>query len=341
MSTESEAVQNSSEHDSVKKQAMIYEDADQRQRVMEDQQMRYHQSVSPPPHPMMYRHGMEQLMMRQAMPRSISPRIQPTEDSDLTDAMIFLNRIKEEFNDNLHVYDSFLETMRDFRFEKIDAEEVCKAVRILFKDKPHLIRLFDEYLPHHLRYSDMSRSYDMQMPERHKNASFRGSGFIPKPPAPMHVGQIPPGSALHINRMGHPIPTHPSFIGRSVRQSPPPQMNVPQESQSRFKATAPQQPQSPRHKTAHDFVQQVKKRYLNKPLIYKQFVDLLQNSKNSFEKLYTQVSALLCDSPDLIEKFERNFKTPQSPDGMMYTSDRDPLRKIKQRLQSKAILNNS
>lgn len=342
MSTESEAVQNSSEHDSVKRQAVAYEDADQRQRMLDDQQLRYHPSVSPQPsHPMMYRHGMEQLMMRQVVPHSISPRMPQAEDSDLTDAMIFLNRIKEEFSDNLHVYDSFLETMRDFRFEKIDAEEVCKAVRILFKDKPHLIRLFDEYLPHHLRYSDMSRSYDMQMSERHKNMPFRGSGFMPKPPAPIHMGQMPPGSALHINRMGHPMPAHPSFIGRPVRQSPPPQVNASQEAQQRFKSTTSQQllpPQSPRHKTAHDFVQQVKKRYLNKPLIYKQFVDLLQNSKNSFEKLYTQVSALLCDSPDLIEKFEKNFKTPQSPDEMMYTVDKDPLKKIKQKLAEQGTL---
>jgi len=339
MSTESDPIQNSSDHNSERKQSIPYEDMDKRARGMEDQPLRYHTSVSPPPqHPMMYRHGMEQMMMRPAMPRSISPRMPQAEDSDLTDAMIFLNRIKEEFNENLHIYDSFLETMRDFRFEKIDAEEVCKAVRILFKEKPQLIRLFDEYLPHHLRYVDsLNRGYDMG--ERHKGIPFRAPGFIAKPPTPIHMGQMPPNSAMHMNRMGHPMQQHPSFIGRPVRQSPPPQMGMPQDAQHIFKPPVQQPPpQSPRHKTAHDFVHQVKKRYLNKPLIYRQFVELLQNSKNSFEKLYTQVSALLCDSPDLIERFEKNFKTPQSADEVMYTTDIDPLKKIKQRLAEQGTL---
>lgn len=342
MSTESEAIQNSTEQENGKRQGMIPEEADKRPRHNEESAARYHSNGSTPqPHPMMYRHTMEPLMMRPTMPRSISPRGPPAEDNDLTDAMIFLNRIKEEFNDNLHVYDNFLETMRDFRFEKIDADEVCKAIRILFKDKPHLIRLFDEYLPHHLRYSDMNNrgGYEMQMGEGPKNMGFRGGpGFIPKPPTPIHMGGMPPSSAMHMNRMGHQMP-HSSFAGRTIRQSPPPQMGVPLDAQQRFKNFVAQPlPQSPRHKTAHDFVQQVKKRYMNKPLVYRQFVELLQNSKNSFEKLYTQVNALLSDSPDLIEKFEKNFKTPNSPDEIMYTHDADPLRQIKQKLAEQGNL---
>lgn len=337
MSTESEPIQNSSEHANEKRPGMAYEEMDKRARGMDDQSMRYHKGMSPPPqHPMMYRHGMEQMMMRPAMPRSISPRMPQAEDSDLTDAMIFLNRIKEEFSENLHIYESFLETMRDFRFEKIDAEEVCKAVRILFKEKPQLIRLFDEYLPHHLRYVDNMARYDM--PDRHKGMPFRAPGFMAKPPTPIHMGQMPPNSAMHMNRMGI-IQPHPPYIGRPVRQSPQPPMGIQTDGQHMFKPAAQQAPpQSPRHKTAQDFVHQVKKRYLSKPLIYRQFVELLQNSKNSFEKLYTQVSALLCDSPDLIEKFEKNFKTPQPTDEIMYTTDIDPLKKIKQKLAEQGTL---
>lgn len=339
MSSEDEKPQSSLEYEGGKRPPMAYEEMDRRHGRMEEQQMRYHpngNSVSP--HQMAYRHGMEAMMMRPGMPRPISPRMPQAEDSDLTDAMIFLNRIKEEFSDNLHVYDSFLETMRDFRFEKIDADEVCKAVRILFKDKPHIIRLFDDYLPHHLRYPDVNRGFDMQRNERHKGMPFRGPAFIPKGSAPMHLGQVPHGSGMHMSRMGHPMPPHPSFIGRPVRQSPSPQTG---DQPPRFKQPPipqPMPPQSPRHKTAHDFVHQVKKRYLNKPLVYRQFVELLQNSKNSFEKLYTQVSALLCDSPDLIEKFERNFKTPQSPTEAIYTVDTDPLRQIKEKLADQGNL---
>ena len=114
------------------------------------QGMRYYPGISGPQHPIIPRHESEQILSR-APPRPPSPRANNPEDSDLTDAMVFLNSIKDEYADSLPVYDSFLETMSDFKFGKIDADEVCKAVRILFKHKPFLIRFFDE---HHLRYSD-------------------------------------------------------------------------------------------------------------------------------------------------------------------------------------------
>lgn len=333
MSSESERSESSLENESVKRSPLNYDEEDKIQKNTEDSQIRYHPSMSPSPHPMMYRHSMEPHMMRPHMQRPISPHVQQTEDSDLTDAMIFLNRIKEEYNDNLQVYDSFLETMRDFRFEKIDAEEVCKAVRILFKDKQYLIRLFDEYLPHHLRNGDANRNFDLQMSERQNNMPYRGPSFISKPPTPIHMGQMPPNSAIHINRMPPQI-AHSAYMRPHMRHSPPP-MSIPHDSAQRFKHMSTQ---SPRHRTAEEFVQQVKKRYINKPLVYKQFVELLQNSKNSFDKLYTQVSALLNDSPDLIEKFERNFRTTQIPSGPVYNPDADPLRKIKQKLASQGTL---
>lgn len=333
MSSESERSESSIENETVKRSALNYEDSDKMHESTEDSQVKYHPNMSPSPVPMMYRPSMEPHMMRPQMQRPISPQAQQAEDSDLTDAMIFLNRIKEEYSDNLQVYDNFLETMRDFRFEKIDAEEVCKAVRILFKDKQYLIKLFDEYLPHHLRNSDFSRSFDLSMSDRQKSMPYRAPAFIAKPPTPIHMGQMPPSTATHVSRMPPQI-AHPAYMRPHIRQSPPP-MSVPHDPTQRFK---PAPTQSPRHRTAEEFVQQVKKRYINKPLIYKQFVELLQNSKNSFDKLYTQVSALLNDSPDLIDKFERNFRTSQAPSVPAYNPDADPLRKIKQKLAAQGTL---
>ncbi|EQB61422.1 histone deacetylase sin3 component [Vairimorpha apis BRL 01] len=79
------------------------------------------------------------------------------EDAEVCDAMNFLNRIKNEFSEDLVTYDNFLETMRDYKFGKIDADEVCKAVVLLFKDKSHLIDLFNEYLPNHLKFPPDNR----------------------------------------------------------------------------------------------------------------------------------------------------------------------------------------
>jgi len=357
MSSEDERLLNSTEREMHKRHKLGYSDSRKNRVVdrVEDAHEIPHGSnrYFSPPQQILQRQAMNPQLGRNGMAHSASPiermvmkdramipdRPGQPEDSDLTDAMIFLNRIKEEYSDNLHVYDNFLETMRDFKFEKIDADEVCKAIRILFKDKPYLVRLFDEYLPHHLRFCDTSRNFDMQQ-ERAKFNQFRAPNFINKPPAPMHMGQMPPNTPMHMGRLGHNIP-HPPFMPRPMRQSPPPMISMQPAVEPATRARQESQaaePESPKHRMANEFIQMVKKRYLSKPLVYKQFVELLQNSKNSFEKLFTQVSALLSDTPDLVENFERNFKAAQAPNEPAFTSDADPLKKIKHMLAKKDIL---
>lgn len=336
MSSENERLQNSSEGEVRKKSGHLSANDSKRSRGGENGNEIGHGSIkyfSPPPQ-MMQRPPMDSSGNRAAMSHPVLQKLPQLEDSDLTDAMVFLNRIRDEYADNLYVYDNFLETMRDFKFEKIDADEVCKAVRILFKDKPYLVRLFDEYLPHHLRFGETMRSYDMQQ-DRAKFNQFRGPAFMSKPPTPMHMGQVLPNTTIHMSRLNHPIPP-PPFMARSLRQSPPPSMGS--EPINRIKQMHYAEPDSPKHRMANEFVQLVKKRYLNRPLVYKQFVDLLQNSKNSFEKLFTQVSALLCETPDLVDRFERNFRATQLPSEPAYSSDIDPLRKIKHILAEKGVL---
>lgn len=239
------------------------------------------------------------------------------EDADLTDAMVFLNRIKEEYTDALPVYDSFLETMRDFKFGKIDADEVCKAVRILFKDKPFLIHLFDEYLPQYLRYSD-SRSYDQAKFPPYRSGPFLGAAQMPMG-RPVISQQMPRSAPAHIS---------PGYGSRGMRPSIPYHLN-PQKPQ-------PTEMETPKHRLAEDFIHLVKKRYLNDPTVYKQFVELLQRSKNGFSKLLTEVSALFSDAPDLIELFERNFRPVSSSEAQ--DASADPLKAIKDSLAEKNVL---
>lgn len=229
------------------------------------------------------------------------------EDTDLNDAMIFLNRIKDEYIENQSIYDNFLETMRDFKFEKIDAEEVCKAIRILFKDKPYLVKHFDEYLPHHLRFVESIRNYD----ERNKFATnFRN-----------------PFQGLTSNQIQ---------ASRSQSYSSKQRHSPPSEQAIRAKPEQNADMDSPKHKGAKDFLYLVRKRYSNKPFIYKQFVELLQNKKSGVEKLFSQVSALLHDTPDLIEKFEKDFKSACTE--IPFSDETDPLNKIKQVLAEKGVL---
>lgn len=265
------------------------------------------------------------------VPMSVSPRGNLSEDSDLTDAMVFLNRIKEEYAGALPVYDSFLETMRDFKFGKIDAGEVCKAVRILFKDKSFLVRQFDEYLPHHLRFNDSRAFNPHPISDRHKFQQYRMPGYAGNPPMPM--GRMMPAQPMHMSRPVHPV--HPPvFMGRPSRTSPPMAQPI-QMKPPRLPMTT--DAETPKHRLANDFIQLVKKKYATKPIIYKQFIELLQNSKNGFDKLLSQVSALLIDSPELVEKFEKNFR-PANTSELGYSTENDPLKAIKDVLAEKGVL---
>lgn len=244
-------------------------------------------------------------------------QLQP-EDTDLNDAMIFLNRIREEYRDQSEIYDNFLETMRDFKFEKIDADEVCRAIRVLFKDKIYLVKLFDEYLPHHLRYAE-----NANLEDRGKMGQFRVSyPKVPVQPPTMNIARMQSIGPNFVTRPAKPVSTYNEVF---------------QENAIRAKPEIPEV-DSPKKKLAKEFIQVVKKRYTSKPLIYKQFVEILQNSPNNFEKLYTQVSALLWETPDLVEKFEQNFQTCSSSTDVVYTIEADPLKKIKQVLAQKGVL---
>ncbi|EOB11401.1 transcriptional regulator-like protein, partial [Nosema bombycis CQ1] len=263
------------------------------------------------------------------------------EDAEVSDAMVFLNKIKEEYSNEMLIYDNFLETMRDFKFGKIDADEVCKAVRLLFKDKPHLIETFNEYLPNHLKFTGEARNNDnsgsrpfervmhhQQPPQFRRNVyntnqKMMHGGHIPHPmmhkigPPPPHIhqphlpGSIPPGMVPNFPPQQNLKPQH--------MQSPirhPPQ--GPQKPQFNYQAHPP----NPQHdeverlkrKQANNYIQKVKKRYANHPSVYKTFVELLQNYQTTadFEKIHASIKGLLWENPDLIIEFEKDFASPSA-----------------------------
>ncbi|WUR02373.1 paired amphipathic helix protein SIN3B (SIN3B) [Vairimorpha necatrix] len=251
------------------------------------------------------------------------PRPPVPEDAEVCDAMVFLNKIKEEYADDMVTYDNFLETMRDYKFGKIDADEVCKGVKILFKDKPHLISIFNEYLPSHLKFhsdnrnaENIQRNFDMRpphfqhphfrrplynakmLPENMKpNGNMRP--MMPKMGPPPHLqpphmngllnGMIPP-FVPHPNPMRMPPANkiHPGYYPH-IQQKP--------------------EEETTKKKQANEFIQRVKRRYSNQSSVYKSFVDILQ--KNSMETnaatIRSEISTLLWEHPDLIEDFERDF----------------------------------
>jgi paired amphipathic helix protein Sin3a len=293
------------------------------------------------------------------MNRPQSPPRGAAEDADLSDAMLYLNKIKEEYADDMVTYDNFLETMRDFKFGKVDAEEVCKAVRVLFKNKPHLIEAFNEYLPHHLKfYTDrpqepLIRPFDRQMPPG-PMPSFRRPMYNPgakpshppmgmsMPPPSMHQQMPMPGPHMGMSpgmpqSFGHGNPPMPPRGVRSPMRMPPGQM-AKQPYFPYYPQQRPEDFEKLKAKQATEFIQKVKRRYLQHPAIYKSFVELLQahQAKNTpFEKVKAEVNSLLWENPDLCEDFERNFVPVKRQDLL---PEKGILHRIKEMLGEKGLL---
>ncbi|CAL1708576.1 unnamed protein product [Somion occarium] len=65
----------------------------------------------------------------------------------VTDALKYLDEIKEVYKDNPKVYNAFLDIMRDFKSQKMDTSDVIKEVRSLFHDQPGLRAGLNIFLP--------------------------------------------------------------------------------------------------------------------------------------------------------------------------------------------------
>lgn len=81
------------------------------------------------------------------------PHQQQGQDQDqgqlptLINALSFLDQIKIQFADREHIYDTFLELMREFKRGDIDVPSVVGSVRKLFEEEDELLRGFDGFLP--------------------------------------------------------------------------------------------------------------------------------------------------------------------------------------------------
>ncbi|KAL0057013.1 Paired amphipathic helix protein Sin3a [Marasmius tenuissimus] len=65
----------------------------------------------------------------------------------MTDASIYLDAVKRQFQDQPEVYSEFLDIMKDFQHQKIDALGVIQRVSKLFHRSPFLMQGFSLFLP--------------------------------------------------------------------------------------------------------------------------------------------------------------------------------------------------
>lgn len=90
----------------------------------------------------------------QPMPANLVAHIQQQQQQrmELQDAFQYLDRVKSEFADQPDVYGKFLQIMREFKANTIDANGVIFRVVTLFKGHSSLIQGFNAFLPktHHI-----------------------------------------------------------------------------------------------------------------------------------------------------------------------------------------------
>jgi histone deacetylase complex regulatory component SIN3 len=63
------------------------------------------------------------------------------------DALDYLRDVKVRFENKKHVYETFLEIMKEFKAQTIDTQGVIKKVKELFKGHTDLIVGFNTFLP--------------------------------------------------------------------------------------------------------------------------------------------------------------------------------------------------
>lgn len=75
------------------------------------------------------------------------PGVPPGNRLSTNDALSYLRDVKQKFQHNRQVYDTFLEIMKEFKAQTIDTQGVIRKVKTLFRGHRHLIFGFNTFLP--------------------------------------------------------------------------------------------------------------------------------------------------------------------------------------------------
>jgi histone deacetylase complex regulatory component SIN3 len=74
------------------------------------------------------------------------------------DALAYIKAVKDNFQDKRHMYEQFLQVMRDFKSNRLDSAGVIARVKTLFHGYPDLVLGISAFLPkgHAIRPQDLS-----------------------------------------------------------------------------------------------------------------------------------------------------------------------------------------
>ncbi|EJD54420.1 hypothetical protein AURDEDRAFT_110072 [Auricularia subglabra TFB-10046 SS5] len=233
----------------------------------------------------------------------------PARPLNVTDALTYLDDVKEQFTDAPGVYNRFLDIMKEFKTEQLDTPGVIERVSTLFAGHPRLIQGFNTFLPagYHIECSP-DHAITVTTPTgtqtTHTAQPFQTHNAQPTvdlPPVPSPVPPFLPPTAAHLASALPPgSPSAHASRGATVLSA----------MHSRDAKQAPQA----EFGHAISFINKIKARYSHDPDVYNTFLQILQTyqtkqGKNASEAqpmgIYSQVKKLLVDAPDLIDEFKQ------------------------------------
>ncbi|KJH45910.1 histone deacetylase interacting [Dictyocaulus viviparus] len=217
------------------------------------------------------------------------------------DALSYLDQVKTQFADQPNVYTQFLDIMKDFKSQAIDTPGVITRVSRLFQGRSALIMGFNTFLPPGFEVRVVGSRITIMEPSGNTQVIMNN----PDVERVVEEKEISEGKAQVVRRISEQSSDEIQSIPPPVTLTPSPKVNAPILNQNRQDINE-----------AIGYVNRIKARFANKPIVYKKFLDILHTYQRTVDKqartpqrekaVLDAVTTLFGDEPDLLEEF-RHF----------------------------------
>ncbi|KLO14002.1 hypothetical protein SCHPADRAFT_851670 [Schizopora paradoxa] len=188
---------------------------------------------------------------------------------NVTDALSYLDAVKQRFHDQPDVYNRFLDIMKDFKSQNIDTPGVIERVSNLFSGNPELIQGFNTFLPVGYRIECSLDAHDRNR----------------------ITVTTPEGTTMQTTTGFAPEPNPNSLIMTALAKSASESLPYTHEQIS----------------PAIEYVTKIKQRFADHTDLYQEFLDILSLYKRSpidQAHLTDRIAKLFKNAPDLLPDFQ-------------------------------------
>uniref|UniRef100_W5KBB5 Paired amphipathic helix protein Sin3a n=1 Tax=Astyanax mexicanus TaxID=7994 RepID=W5KBB5_ASTMX len=242
------------------------------------------------------------------------------------DALSYLDQVKLQFGNQPHVYNDFLDIMKEFKSQSIDTPGVINRVSQLFKGHPDLIMGFNTFLPPGYKIEVQTNDLvNVTTPGQIHHITPHGISVQNIPITPQHQNQppAPTSTAAPLTVPSQPTPAKISKPIQSPALTPTSQPNpsIPSYASPRSPSVQSHTPNNQPVEFNHaiNYVNKIKNRFQGQPDIYKAFLEILhtyqkeqRNAKEAGgnytpalteQEVYAQVARLFKNQEDLLSEF--------------------------------------